>query len=445
MQGKLHEEQSEDLFRMRLSHMINEQNRLVVLRDRLDWAWIEQELSGYYAEKGRPSVPVRVMVSLLLLKQLENLSDERLMEVWVENLYYQCFSGYEYFQKKAPCDASDLVYFRRRIGEEGAKKIFEMSVRLHPKKAIEETEVLMDTTVQEKNITFPTDTKLQLKIIDKCNKIAKEAGVKLKRSFKFVKKKALTQIRMNRAAKTAAQKKLSAQGRRKIKTFAGRIVRDLKLKLENVNKAGEYADKLALYEAVLAQTRNSKNKRYSLHESDVYCISKGKEHKKYEFGNKVGIAVTRKSGIIVGVVSGKNEYDGNFVEPILKSIKETVGEQVKVMIADRGCRTRQYVGDTRILTPNEKTKRIKSKKEIAYLRKSFRSRAGIEPRIGHLKSDHRMNRNFLKGAQGNAINCILACAAFNLKKFINVLFCLFLGWHFYAISRLGRAKMAICA
>ena len=147
-----------------LLEQINPKNPLMLLGQKIPWDFLEVELTPRYAECGRPAKPIRLMCGLLILKQLENLSDDHLMEQWVQNPYFQAFCGERSFQWKAPCASSDLAHFRKRIGEEGVEKIFQASVMLHGAAALEK-EVLIDTTVQEKNITFPTDSKLLTKLV----------------------------------------------------------------------------------------------------------------------------------------------------------------------------------------------------------------------------------------------------------------------------------------
>ena len=269
------------LLKQPLENLINPQHPLCTLTKRIPWKEIEHHFSGLYANTGRPAKPIRLMVSLLILKQLYNLSDESMVDRWVENPYFQFFTGETVFQWSFPCHPTDLVYFRKRIGEEGIKKIFQVSIDLHGKKA-KEKEVLVDTTVQEKNITFPTDTKLYKRIIEHCVGIAKKERITLRQSYRRTTKKLLHAQRFrnhpkNRKKARAAQKKL--------KTIAGRLVRELERKLP-ASSLGRYSQEIALFQKIVAQKRNSTNKIYSIHEPQVYCISKGKDNKKYEFVSK---------------------------------------------------------------------------------------------------------------------------------------------------------------
>jgi len=169
---------------------------------------------------------------------------------------------------------------------------------------------------------------------------------------------------------------------------------------------------------MLKQKRGDKNKLYSLHEPHVYCMSKGKAHQRYEFGAKASITSTRDSGILIGALAFEhNIFDGHTVPAVLAQLKRVLGQVPGIGIADRGCRGKSKVNDTRIVTPKP-ARANASPEAIALARKRFARRAGIEPLIGHLKSDHRLKRNFLKGFVGDQINVLMAAAAFNFKKWM---------------------------
>lgn len=389
---------------------LNQRHPLYILANQVNWQQFDDAfLPLYCPDNGRPAKPIRLMVGLLMLKHIRNISDESVVEQWSENNYYQYFCGERNFVPGVPCEASELVHFRKRIGEEGIALILKESIRINGDDS-GDPHVNVDTTVQEKNITFPTDAKLHRKIISKCHAIAEKEEIVIRQSYKRVLKKLGVDQRFRNHPRN---KKKAVKADRKIKVIAGRLVRELGRKLPE----GAYAQELALYQRVLLQTRQSKNKIYSLHEPEVQCISKGKEHKKYEFGNKVSIVYNLK-GVIVGAMGFRNEYDGHTLEPALQQVEALTGEIPKTATVDRGYRGRSMIGNTKVQIPkpfNSKQSRYEQQK----LKKAHRKRASIEPVIGHLKADHRLGRNFYKGIFGDNINIMLAAAAFNFKRMMN--------------------------
>jgi len=396
-----------------LPEMLNPKHPLYVLANKIPWAEFEKAFEKNYAKMGRKAKPIRLMVSLLILKQMYDLGDETVVEAWVQNPYYQYFSGETVFQWHFPCNPSDLVHFRNRIKEEGVQRILQASIDIHGQKAHEDV-IVADTTVQEKNITFPTDMKLHRKIIVKCLKIARKENIALRQSYTQTLKKLLMAQRFKKSH-GGAKKALAAQ--RKIRTIAGRLCREITRKM-STDRLAEYKEELTLFDRVLSQKKTDRNKIYSLHEPDVYCISKGKEHKKYEFGSKVSILLTHKSGIIVGARSfAKNEYDGHTLPAALEQYNELMNKDPREAIGDRGYKGPKTIGKTIISIPGKaiKTFTAYDKRKI---RIKFRRRSSIEPVIGHLKSDTRLGRNYLKGLRGDQINVMLAAAAFNFRKWM---------------------------
>ena len=399
-----------------LKEILNPKEPLYQLTEKIPWEEIEKEFSGYYVDFGRPAKPIRLMVSLLILKQMYNLGDETVVEQWVQNPYWQYFSGEKEFQWKIPLEPSDFVHFRKRIGQAGVEKILQISISLHGKESME-SEVVVDTTVQEKNITFPTDVKLHKKIIDQCGKIAHIEGIEQRQSYVRVVKKLVMAQRFRNHPKN---KKKAYSAARKLKTIAGRQLRELERKSSEEQKK-KYKTTLEIFNKILSQKKDDKEKIYSIHEPEVYCISKGKEHKKYEFGSKASIVMTKNSGIIVGAYSlEKNDYDGHTLPKALDQCQQLRGSRPKVAIADRGYKGKTRIGETEILLPKP-PKKSSTEYEKKKARNRFRRRAAIEPVIGHLKTDYRMARNFLKGVIGDSINLMLAAAAFNFKKLMRKL------------------------
>lgn len=268
--------------------------------------------------------------------------------------------------------------------------------------------------MQEKNITFPTDVKLQKKIIENCRKISRNERVRLRQTYKGELKQLMIDQRFHDHPR---RKKKAHAARRRIKVIAGKILRDLERKMTEEQRL-RYTEKFSIFKRVLTQNRNSKNKIYSLHQPQVSCIVKGKEHKKYEFGNKVSITKTRKSGIIIGILSfAGNPFDGDTLSPQLAQVERITGNKPKTGIVDRGYRGRKQINGTQIICPGKPSKTDKQYQRQK-MRQRFRDRAGIEPVIGHVKHDHRMLRNYLLDHIGDNMNSILAAAGFNLRKML---------------------------
>jgi len=211
------------IFDTQLEKFINLDHELCILSKNIDWDSIDKDFSIYYSEIGRPSVPIRRMIRLLLLKHIYNFSDEAIVDRWIENPYWQYFSGEKVFQTKKPFDPTEFIHFRNRIGKEGAEKLLKVLIQLFGKEA-QEKEVLIDSTVQEKNITYPTDAKLHKRIIDKVNKIAKEEGIILRQTYTRTLKQLLIDQRFHSHPKRRKKAKAALL---KIKTIAGRQVRDI--------------------------------------------------------------------------------------------------------------------------------------------------------------------------------------------------------------------------
>lgn len=396
-----------------LAEQCDPRQPLKQLADALPWDTFETAFAETYSEEGRPAKPIRLMVGLLLLKQLENLSDEAVVARWVQNPYYQHFCGMTQFQWELPCDPSELVYFRRRIGEGGVALILSVSARLHGEQASEPT-VVVDSTVQEKNVTWPTDTKLYHKIIRRCWKLADAHGVPLRRRYR---KEVRARLMAQRWRKDPRKRKAAHKGQRRLRTIAGALIRELERKLPGA-VVHEQQKNFTLYRRVLRQQRHDTNKVYSLHEPQVYCLAKGKAHKPYEFGSKASVAMTATHGVIVAAVAhAQNEYDGHTLPEVLEWTEAITGQRPQRAIVDRGYRGRQTVGTTEILLPGRPAK-DQSPSRTQQLRRWFRRRAAIEPVISHLKHDFRLGRCFLKGSVGDSLNLMLAGAAWNLRKWL---------------------------
>ena len=415
-----------NLFYGSLMDMLDSKDPLVVLADTIKWSKFEDEFAQYYSKEGRPAKPIRLMVGLLLLKQLENLSDENVVIAWKRNPYFQYFCGFSDFQTALPCHSTDLVYFRNRIGKKGFEFIFKHSIEIHSNENLNESQVIADTTIQESNLTYPTDGKLAIKIINHLHKIVKVENINLRRSYIKEIKQHRINLRFFRHPKKIIKAKASMK---RLRTIAKTILRDIDRKFgDNLELHNKYATKFYLYIRVLLQEKNTKNKIYSLHEIDAYAVNKGKDHKGYEYGTKASVVTTKNSGIIVGVSAHReNEHDSKTLKLALENTISNLGSKtINEVICDRG-----YRGSKQIIINNETVIDISipsnlqkkdTTKQINIKKEKFRRRAAIEPIIGHLKSDHRMQRNYLKGFLGDQINLLLAATAFNLKKWMNIYF-----------------------
>jgi IS5 family transposase len=420
-----------------LESMLDMHHELYILANMIDWQMFEKSFAPLFSDvTGRSPKPIRMMVGLLILKHLRNVSDEQVVEQFKENAYYQYFCGMESFTTVAPCASSELVHFRHRIGESGTELILKESIRVNlaiedvrrrkederdgrdgrGRERDEDKTAFIDSTVQEKNITFPTDSKLLNKIVDFCHNVAKGEGIRVRQSYAREMKE-LKRVQRFRGKSHSAKKVRKAD--RRMRTIAGRLVREL-LRLLPADSAAR--TRLDICLKFVNGEKVDGHKIYSLHEPDVLCISKGKEHKKYEFGNKVSIVRTW-GGLIIGALSFRNEYDGHTIDRSKEQVDRIYGRNISILAGDRGYRGQEMSGQTRIMIPDvpkdSDSKHTRKKKH-----KIFRKRAGIEPVIGHCKTDHRLGRNFYKGLFGDSINVMLAAAAYNFKRVMNALLCL---------------------
>ncbi len=400
-----------------LGDQLDQKHPLYKLASAINWQLFEDSFKVYYSAKmGAPSKPIRLMVSLLILKHLRNLSDEVLVMQWSENLYYQYFSGLQHFQPSTPCVPTELVAFRYRIGQAGMELILKESIRVNEPPGGSGSGgaaviVSVDTTVQEKNITYPTDDKLYKKIIKNCWKFAEKESIDLRQSYTVTVKKLSYQQRFKNSA---TKSKLARKASKRIKIIAGRLVRELARKLP-LERLGLYLPQLKLYQCVLSQKRDDKDKIYSLHEPNVKCYSKGKEHKKFEFGSKVSLMVDQQTGIIMGALNfTQTLHDSKTIPEVLDQYERLHEDLPAEVFADRG-----YQGITQYKTACicvPKPQKNISKEQ----RKKHSRRAAIEPVIGHLKKNYRLCRNYYKGIYGDHINVLLAAAAMNFKRVMNL-------------------------
>ena len=417
MLGKIKPDFQQNLFQTRLLELINMRHPLVILTQEIDWQKMEFEFKSLYSEQGRPSIAIRKIAGLLMLKAMFNESDESVVERWIENPYWQYFTGEDFFQNKQPFDPSEFVHFRKRIKEDGLEFLLSQTVSLHPK-ANDEKEVQIDTTVAPKNITFPTDAKLAKKVIDNCVKIAKKEGIIQRQSYQRTSKQLLRDAYFGHHPK---RKKKAVAARKKLRTIGNRLVRELERKMDQ-NTVNQYVDEFEKYKKVLSQEQKTKDKIYSLNEPQTACIAKGKAHKAYEFGTKVAVTRGRKTGVITSIKRfAGNPHDSKTLEESLaqsQRVREKAGgTRPTIVSTDRGFRGVTQIETTQILIPKNNKEKTKYKQEVA--RSRFRARAAIEPTISHLKRNHSLGLNFLKGVAGDIHNALLSAIGYNLKMKFN--------------------------
>jgi IS5 family transposase len=403
-----------DLFRSRLDQILDRQHPLFVLADRIDWPVFDKKFGSLYSEKGRPGKPTRLLVGLHYLKHAFDESDESVVARLLENPYWQYFCGFEFFIHRLPIDPSSLTRWRKRIGPKGLEQLLSETLETAKREEYLTEQhmerVNVDTTVQEKAITYPTDAKLYHKARVLLVKAAKDRDIPLRQSYLRLGKRAL--IMSGRYAH-ARQMKRAKREQKKLKNFLGRVYRNI---LRNCPQpdAG-LAELLHNTKRLLTQQRHDKNKLYSLHAPEVECIAKGKAHKKYEFGCKVSVATTSQDNWIVGVEAlHNNPFDGHTLKGALKQVKQLVGWEPQNAYCDKGYQGNpKQLGGTAIHLANRRKSSMK-KSEWRW----FQRRSAIEPVIGHMKQDNRMDRNYLKGTDGDKMNAILAGCGFNFRKLL---------------------------
>jgi len=413
-----------NLFTVSLKKVISLDHPLVKLADQIDWEAIRREIEPAFCDdNGRPGADVRVVIGLFYLKHAFDQSDEDLIARWVENPYWQWFCGFTVMQHESPIDDSTLSRWRSRLGAEKLEVMLQQTIQVARnmgqvrKQHLENINV--DTTVQPKAIAFPTDSRLYFKATHTLVRLAKNAGLKLRRSFTFVNKKLL--VGQGRYAR-ARQFKRARKCERKLRTNLGRVLRDVSRKLTCVSNPLQreaLQQLLMIATRIFHQKRTDSPKIYSVHEPHVECIAKGKAHKRYEFGCKVSVVTTSANNFIVGVQAlHGNPYDGHTLNGAVQQVKSLTQIDPKNVMVDRGYRGHDYDGDAKVHLAG----RI-PKSATRNFRKLLKRRSAIEPTIGHLKSDHRLERNFLKGKLGDQVNALLSAVGYNLRKLLAALAC----------------------
>ena len=422
-----------DLFRARLDQIVDLNHALVKLARAIDWGFLEARCGAVYDDDpGRPPLPTRLMAGLAILKHLHDLSDEVLCARWIENPYFQLFCGEEFFQHQLPFDRSSLTRWRQRMGEDRLVALLQESLsvatRTGAAKPSDLTQVIIDTTVQEKAIAFPTDAKLLHRAREHLVRLAKRHGVSLRQSYARVGKRALIQYQRYAHAK---QFRRAAKALRRLRTFLGRVIRDIGRKIHgNESLEGVFAPPLSLARRVKEQRQRERGRKvYALHAPEVECIGKGKAHKPYEFGVKVSVATPLqrcRGGQFVAHVQALpgNPYDGHTLATVLPAIEATIGAELDRVVTDAGYRGHHAPREKRFQVYVAGQKRGLS----PAIKRAFRRRAAVEPVIGHLKSEHRMGRNHLAHRAGDAVNAVLAAVGYNFRLLLKwlALLCAFI-------------------
>jgi len=406
-----------DLFRASFQQILNPEHPLLVLAAKVDWRRFDAAFADCYSpDTGAPGKAVRLMVALHYLKHAFNESDESLLARWVENPYWQAFCGFDTMQHEPPLHPTALVKWRQRVGADRLALLLQETIALalaeKQTTSRELQQVTVDTTVQEKNITHPTDSKLYHKAITKLAHAAKRRGVKLRQTYVRVAKQMAARVGRYAHAK---QFKRMRRGLKKMRTWLGRVIRDVGRKVPEPDAS--LRSLLKLCERLHAQQPTDSNKLYSLHEPEVKCISKGKAHKRYEFGQKVSIATTNRGNWIVGAeLCQGNPYDGHTLAQAIASTETNTGVAVTDAYVDKGYRGHNYTGEATVHIAGSSTRQL-----TRVQKRRRKRRSAVEPKIGHMKSENRLGRCFLAGLTGDAINVVLAAAGSNLRKLLAAL------------------------
>jgi len=413
----------DDLFRARLDQIIDMEHELVRLGGLIDWQLIGRKLGDMYTDgPGQPPLPTRLMAGLAILKHTFNLSDEELVRRWVENPYFQHFCGEEHFRHQAPFDRSSMTRWRQRMGAERLDLLLQESLAVALKtEAIapeDLSKIVFDTTVQEKAITFPTDAKLLHRAREMLVKLAKKHGLKLRQGYPRVGKRALMKHQRYRHAK---QFKRARRELRRLRTFLGRVIRDIDRQVRD-NPWLNFIFRPALFLAgrVHRQQPGQRGRKvYSIHAPEVECIGKGKAHKPYEFGVKVSVATTVSAPrggqfVLAAKALPGNPYDGHTLATVIPHVETIIGNEIMRVITDKGYRGHGAPAPYHLRVYVSEQKRGVTKA----IKRELRRRAAVEPVIGHMKNEHRMDRNYLRHSTGDANNAVLAAIGYNFARLL---------------------------
>ena len=421
-----------NLFKVMLRDIVFDRHELVLLKKAINWERFEKALEPAYCEdNGRPSIPVRMMAGLTFLKYMFGLSDQEVLDGWVENPYWQDFCGGEFFEHEPPTDQTVMSRWRKRAGEAGVTDMImetlASAVRNKVAKAKDFERVNVDTTVQEKNVRFPTDARTLDRARERIVAVGEKLGIGFRRNYV---RKGKTMLRKHSGYVKAKQFNRAENVVRAMKQYLTNVVADAEncqvvpTSLAQVAQLAKLVELVKLSKKLIAQDKNTpgKDKIYSVHEPQTECIAKGKVYKRYEFGVKAGFVTASRTNWVLGAMAlPGNPYDGNTLAQMLEQAERLSGVKPQHAYCDLGYRGHDYKGECDVQVVN----RFRKRKPRAILR-WWKRRSAIEPVIGHVKSDHYMERNMLAGAAGDKLNAMFAAVGFNLVKLMRGLKRLFL-------------------
>lgn len=408
-----------DLFQQPLAELINLEHPLVKLAVLIDWSVFETRWAEFFpSTTGRPASSPRLIAGLLYLQHTFACSDDDLIRTWVENPYWQHFCGETYFQQEPPINPSSLTRWRQRVGEEGVEWLLTETIAAARRgkvvKAKSFEKIIVDTTVMEKAIAYPTDSRLLERGRQHLVKLAETLGIRLRQNYN--REAPRLAVKVGRYAHAKQYRRMKAT-LKSLRTLVGRVWRDIdrKRNLRDEQQNAKAASILARVKRLLEQKPKDKNKLYSLHAPEVECIGKGKARHPYEFGVKVTVATTHKEGLVVGMRSlPGNPYDGHTLPEAIEQVSILTAQKPKAVFVDKGYRgvsvdgvTIWRSGQKRGVTPS--------------IRKAIHRRSAVEPAIGHMKNEGKLRRNWLKGSLGDALNAVLCGAGHNLRMILRAI------------------------
>jgi transposase, IS5 family len=410
------DDRQKDLLRPALDQIIDMGHPLVRLAERIDWEFLNGRFGSVCQPgPGQPGLPTRLVAGLFILKHMHNLSDEVLCARWIENPYFQFFCGELSFCHEAPFDRSSLTRWRQRLGEEQLVALIQESLSVAHKMGAIATKdlerVVVDTTVQPKAIAHPTDARLIHRAIVKLVDLAKRNDIPLRQSYLRLAKRAA--IMVGRYTH-AHQFKRARRQLKFLRTRLGRVIRDIRRKIDGDDALqSRFSTLLDLASKVRLQDHRQRGpKVYALHAPEVECIGKGKARAPYEFGCKVSVATpaTAPRGgqfVLHAKALHGNPFDGHTLGPVVADLERLTGVETRRIHVDKGYRGHNHPHKFRVWISGQ-VRRV-----TAPIRREMKRRAAVEPVIGHLKAEHRMGRNHLKGREGDRINAVLAAAGYN--------------------------------